>query len=110
MGGRSNSAALSSVGSTSARAQEVAYQSVIWTCPLKGGKLSDWQGGVRVNAFATGSYLPEKMQGQKLTGKLLAPPPQYTAPPLSPTTMNRVLSHISLPLRASIKSAMTSSR
>ena len=38
--------------------------------PLKGGKLSDWQGGVRVNAFVTGGYLPEKMQGQKLTGKV----------------------------------------
>ena len=38
--------------------------------PLKGGNLSDWQGGVRVNAFVTGGYLPEKMQGQKLTGKV----------------------------------------
>ena len=33
--------------------------------PLKGGKVSDWQGGVRVNAFVSGGYLPEKMQGQK---------------------------------------------
>ena len=36
--------------------------------PLKGGKLSDWQGGVRVNAFAAGGYLPEKMRGQKTEG------------------------------------------
>ena len=38
--------------------------------PLKGGKASDWQGGVRVNAFASGGFLPQKMQGQKLTGKI----------------------------------------
>ena len=36
--------------------------------PLKGGKHSDWQGGVRVNAFATGGYLPEKMRGQTTEG------------------------------------------
>ena len=36
--------------------------------PLKGGKVSDWQGGVRVNAFVSGGYLPEKMQGQKTDG------------------------------------------
>lgn len=33
--------------------------------PLKGGKISDWQGGVRVNAFVSGGFLPEKMRGQK---------------------------------------------
>lgn len=33
--------------------------------PLKGGKLSDWQGGVRGNGFINGGYLPEKMRGQK---------------------------------------------
>ena len=33
--------------------------------PLKGGKHSDWQGGIRVNAFVSGGYLPEKMRGQK---------------------------------------------
>ena len=38
--------------------------------PLKGGKTSDWQGGVRVNAFASGGFLPQKMQAQKLTGKI----------------------------------------
>jgi arylsulfatase I/J len=36
--------------------------------PLKGGKVSDWQGGVRVNAFVSGGYLPEKMRGQKTDG------------------------------------------
>ena len=33
--------------------------------PLKGGKVSDWQGGVRVNAFASGGYLPNNMRGKK---------------------------------------------
>ena len=33
--------------------------------PLRGGKGSDWQGGVRVNALVTGGYLPEKMRGKK---------------------------------------------
>ena len=32
--------------------------------PMKGGKFSDWQGGIPVNAFVS-SYLPEKMRGQK---------------------------------------------
>jgi arylsulfatase I/J len=36
--------------------------------PLKGGKLTDWQGGIRVNAFVSGGYLPEKMRGQKTDG------------------------------------------
>ena len=36
--------------------------------PLKGGKYSDWQGGVRVNALVSGGYLPEKMHGQKTEG------------------------------------------
>ncbi len=36
--------------------------------PLKGGKFSDWQGGVRVNAFVSGGYLPQKMRGQKTEG------------------------------------------
>ena len=33
--------------------------------PLKGLKGSDWQGGVRVNAFVSGGYLPDSMQGMK---------------------------------------------
>ena len=36
--------------------------------PLRGGKVTDWQGGVRVNAFVSGGYLPEKMRGQKTEG------------------------------------------
>ena len=36
--------------------------------PLRGGKMSDWQGGIRVNAFVSGGYLPEKMRGQKTDG------------------------------------------
>ena len=35
---------------------------------LKGGKVSDWQGGVRVNAFASGGYLPKNMRGKKSDG------------------------------------------
>lgn len=34
--------------------------------PLKGGKWTDWQGGVRVNSFASGGYLPKAMKGQKI--------------------------------------------
>ena len=36
--------------------------------PLKGGKLTDWQGGVRANAFVSGGYVPEHMRGQKIDG------------------------------------------
>ena len=36
--------------------------------PLKGGKHTDWQGGVRVNAFASGGFLPQTMRGQKTEG------------------------------------------
>ena len=38
--------------------------------PLKGGKVSDWQGGVRVNAFVSGGYLPQNMRGKKTEGKI----------------------------------------
>ena len=36
--------------------------------PLKGGKNSDWQGGVRGNAFVSGGFLPEAMRGKKTEG------------------------------------------
>ena len=36
--------------------------------PLKGGKHTNWQGGVRVNAFASGGFLPESMRGQTTEG------------------------------------------
>ena len=31
--------------------------------PLKGGKYSDWEGGVRTNAFVSGGFVPEKARG-----------------------------------------------
>eukprot|EP00658_Telonema_sp_P-2_P047968 TRINITY_DN3650_c0_g2_i2.p1 TRINITY_DN3650_c0_g2~~TRINITY_DN3650_c0_g2_i2.p1 ORF type:complete len:447 (+),score=97.73 TRINITY_DN3650_c0_g2_i2:191-1531(+) len=34
--------------------------------PLKGGKLSDWEGGVRVNAFVSGGVLPSSVRGTEL--------------------------------------------
>ena len=36
--------------------------------PLKGGKMSDWQGGIRGNAFVSGGYLPRSMRGIKTDG------------------------------------------
>ena len=30
--------------------------------PLKGGKMSDWEGGVRVNAFVSGGFIPENVR------------------------------------------------
>lgn len=35
--------------------------------PLKGGKMADWEGGVRVNAFVAGGYLPSIMQGKTVS-------------------------------------------
>jgi len=31
--------------------------------PLRGGKYSDWEGGVRTNAFVSGGVLPEDVHG-----------------------------------------------
>ena len=31
--------------------------------PLKGGKLSNWEGGTRVNAFVSGGFLPAARRG-----------------------------------------------
>ena len=36
--------------------------------PLRGGKYSMWEGGIRVNAFASGGYLPDSVRGSKLEG------------------------------------------
>jgi len=36
--------------------------------PLRGGKTSEFQGGIRVNSFVTGGLLPEKMHGKTLPG------------------------------------------
>lgn len=33
--------------------------------PLKGGKHSNWQGGVRVNSFLSGGALPQPVRGTK---------------------------------------------
>ena len=36
--------------------------------PLKGGKASNWEGGVRVNAFAAGGAIPVSQRGTKIEG------------------------------------------
>jgi arylsulfatase B len=36
--------------------------------PLRGGKASHFEGGVRVNAFVAGGWLPPPMHGRKLSG------------------------------------------
>jgi len=36
--------------------------------PLRGGKYSNFEGGIRVNAFASGGYLPTAVRGSKLEG------------------------------------------
>lgn len=33
--------------------------------PLRGSKLADFEGGIRVNAFVSGGFLPEKIRGTK---------------------------------------------
>lgn len=36
--------------------------------PLRGGKASNWQGGIRVNSWVSGGALPAAMRGKKLEG------------------------------------------
>ena len=36
--------------------------------PLRGSKLSDWEGGIRVVSFLSGGYLPAARQGKALNG------------------------------------------
>ena len=36
--------------------------------PLNGGKTTNWQGGIRVNAFVSGGYLPTNLRGKKTEG------------------------------------------
>lgn len=36
--------------------------------PLRGGKYSQFEGGIRVNAFVSGGYVPEMQRGKKLDG------------------------------------------
>lgn len=76
--------------------------------PLRGGKASNWEGGIRVNAFVAGGALPSSMQGTKATGlvalwdwyecrlssplercvgsggPLMPPPPRYQVPKVAP--------------------------
>jgi len=36
--------------------------------PLRGGKYTDWDGGVRTNAWVSGGFVPQKRRGAKYTG------------------------------------------
>jgi len=36
--------------------------------PLRGGKMSNWEGGVRTNSWVSGGYLPESARGRKVEG------------------------------------------
>ena len=38
--------------------------------PLRGGKYSMFEGGIRVTAFASGGYLPRGVRGTKLEGMM----------------------------------------
>merc|ERR1711988_312315 len=40
--------------------------------PLKGGKLSNWEGGIRAASFASGGFLPEAVRGTKNEGLMAA--------------------------------------
>jgi arylsulfatase I/J len=46
--------------------------------PLKGGKASNLEGGVRVNAFATGGWLPESVRGTTVSEGLIGIEDWYT--------------------------------
>lgn len=39
--------------------------------PMRGGKMSNWQGGIRVNAFASGGLIPESQRGTVNTGLMV---------------------------------------
>ena len=36
--------------------------------PLRGGKMTSWEGGVRVNSFVSGGFLPEPVRGTRYSG------------------------------------------
>jgi arylsulfatase I/J len=36
--------------------------------PLKGGKYSDWEGGIRTNAFVSGGFVPSTLRGTEFHG------------------------------------------
>lgn len=46
----------------------LAHLRVLTTRPLRGGKYSTLEGGIRVNAFAAGGLLPEKVRGTRQDG------------------------------------------
>ena len=36
--------------------------------PLKGGKMNNWEGGIRGNSFVSGGFLPPSVRGSKFDG------------------------------------------
>lgn len=36
--------------------------------PLRGGKMNNWEGGIRVNAFVSGGFLPAAVRGTRYSG------------------------------------------
>lgn len=40
--------------------------------PLKGGKMNNWEGGIRVNSWISGGFLPNHMRGIKYNGLVTA--------------------------------------
>merc|ERR1711937_839877 len=38
--------------------------------PLRGGKASDWEGGVHTFGFVAGGFLPAQQRGKKLSGMI----------------------------------------
>lgn len=40
--------------------------------PLRGGKLTNFEGGIRVNAFVSGGYLPDHVRGTTYNGLVAA--------------------------------------
>ena len=58
--------------------------------PLKGGKTSQWEGGIRVNSWASGGFLPAKVRGTKYEG--LATGWDWCKPPTFPSSVRSVRS------------------
>ena len=61
--------------------------------PLKGGKMEQWEGGIRVNSWASGGFLPAKVRGTKYEGLACGwdwctLPPLFLLPP-SPLPFSR---------------------
>merc|ERR1712037_65692 len=55
--------------------------------PLRGGKYSMFQGGIRVNAFVSGGYVPQAVRGTKLDGII------HTSPRETILVTNKLLVH-----------------